>query len=131
MTFWKRKTKEAKDIEKSIESSVSKLNSQTTKPPEGDTSTLRHQPGLKSVKNIIAIASGKGGVGKSTVATNLAVALKHLGLTVGLMDADIYGPSQPGMMGAGATACNYFASGKSYTDNLLWSRFCFDRSFNG
>ncbi len=58
------------------------------------------KPGLSAVKNIIAIASGKGGVGKSSVAANLAVALKHSGSSVGLLDADIYGPSQPGMFGA-------------------------------
>jgi ATP-binding protein involved in chromosome partitioning len=54
---------------------------------------------LPNVKNIIVVASGKGGVGKSTVSANLALALQAEGATVGVLDADIYGPSQPRMLG--------------------------------
>jgi ATP-binding protein involved in chromosome partitioning len=54
---------------------------------------------LSKVKNIIAVASGKGGVGKSTVSTNISLALKNMGYKVGLLDADLYGPSIPKMMG--------------------------------
>ncbi|MGA2787975.1 MAG: P-loop NTPase [Verrucomicrobiota bacterium] len=60
---------------------------------------LANQNRIAGVKRVIAIASGKGGVGKSTCSANLACALKHLGAQVGLLDCDIYGPSIPLMMG--------------------------------
>ena len=63
------------------------------------TNPFTNQKGVPGVKRVIAVASGKGGVGKSTVAANLACALTHLGATVGLLDCDIYGPSIPLMMG--------------------------------
>ena len=61
--------------------------------------TVSQNPRLPGVKNIIAVAAGKGGVGKSTVTTNLAAALYRSGASVGILDADIYGPSIPQMMG--------------------------------
>ncbi|MGB0036921.1 MAG: Mrp/NBP35 family ATP-binding protein [Candidatus Acidiferrales bacterium] len=54
---------------------------------------------IPGVKNLVAVASGKGGVGKTTVAVNLAIALRNMGATVGLLDADVYGPNVPVMLG--------------------------------
>lgn len=65
--------------------------------------TQQRSKGIASVKNLIAIASGKGGVGKSTLSANLAAALAQGGATVGLLDADVYGPSQPTMYGLAGT----------------------------
>jgi ATP-binding protein involved in chromosome partitioning len=61
---------------------------------------LQDKAPITGVKNLVAVASGKGGVGKTTVAVNLAIALKNMGSTVGLLDADVYGPNVPVMMGS-------------------------------
>jgi ATP-binding protein involved in chromosome partitioning len=68
-------------------------------PSAGGANPFANQKGVPGVKRVIAIASGKGGVGKSTMSVNLACALQHLGARVGLLDCDIYGPSIPLMMG--------------------------------
>jgi ATP-binding protein involved in chromosome partitioning len=69
------------------------------KPPQGAASPMSKQADIPGVAAVIAVASGKGGVGKSTTALNLALGLRDLGLRVGLLDADIYGPSVPRLTG--------------------------------
>jgi ATP-binding protein involved in chromosome partitioning len=69
------------------------------RPPQGAASPMSKQSEIPGVAAVIAVASGKGGVGKSTTALNLALGLRDLGLRVGLLDADIYGPSVPRLTG--------------------------------
>jgi ATP-binding protein involved in chromosome partitioning len=76
--------------------------------------TQKNMPSMHRIKNIIAVASGKGGVGKSTTSVNLALALAKEGAKVGLLDADIYGPSQPMMLGIPETQRPQFIDEKFF-----------------
>jgi ATP-binding protein involved in chromosome partitioning len=81
-----------------IKSAQVEIKMSVSKTP-GPTNPFANQARVPGIKHLIAVASGKGGVGKSTCAVNLACALRHSGAKVGLLDCDIYGPSVPLMMG--------------------------------
>ena len=92
------KKKMETEIKKAIHQNVSdsvevKVNVKAEVKPKEDTNQIRGKE-IPNIKNIIAIASGKGGVGKSTVTANVAISLAKMGFNVGVLDADVYGPSQ-------------------------------------
>lgn len=82
-----------------VKSATVVLTAHAAPSPSSPPAPAAEPPLLPEVKHVVAVASGKGGVGKSTVAVNLAVSLAQRGLKVGLLDADIYGPSLPKMLG--------------------------------
>jgi ATP-binding protein involved in chromosome partitioning len=92
--------------------------------------TMTQREGIPGVRNTIAVGSGKGGVGKTTVAVNLALALAREGASVGLLDADVYGPNVPLMMGSSArpqqTADNKIAPIEAYGLKLISMGFFID-----
>ncbi len=95
--------------------------------PAGGPSSPGGKQLVPGVKAIVAVASGKGGVGKSTTATNLALALAAKGLKVGMLDADIYGPSQPRMMGISGRP--HSPDGKTLTPMANYGVKCMSMGF--
>ena len=93
------KKKIESEISKAIKENVGKeievkINVKVEKPEPAKDSNLIRGKVIPNIKNIIAIASGKGGVGKSTITSNVAISLAKMGFSVGVLDADVYGPSQ-------------------------------------
>jgi len=91
-------------IRRDVEAAVRKAGAEDVKVefsanPRGAAAQMMQKDLLPQVKNVVAVGAGKGGVGKSTIAVNLAVGLARQGARVGLMDGDIYGPSMPTMLG--------------------------------
>ena len=86
------KFEDIEDVQIEIDNNLSQSNSNSA-------NNIPELKNIKGIKHIIAISSGKGGVGKSTIAVNIACSLAKLGLKTGLLDADIYGPNTPSMMG--------------------------------
>jgi ATP-binding protein involved in chromosome partitioning len=101
LIFPKSKNPFAHSVKKACEQAIaSRFGKEVETDIRIDAERVVHQDRpLPNVRNIVAIASGKGGVGKSTVAVNTAVALARMGFSVGLIDADVYGPSMPKMLG--------------------------------
>jgi ATP-binding protein involved in chromosome partitioning len=92
-------------IEKQIHAALGKVSGMASvnvkfEPAAHDPKHQQDKPTIPGVKNLIAVASGKGGVGKTTVAVNLAIAMKTMGAAVGLLDGDVYGPNVPVMLGS-------------------------------
>jgi ATP-binding protein involved in chromosome partitioning len=92
-------------IEKDVRAALAKVPGVTSVDLKFDATVsearrMQDKAPIPGVKNLIAVASGKGGVGKTTVAVNLAIALKNMGALVGLLDADVYGPNVPVMLGS-------------------------------